>query len=101
MNIPASTYRVQLHTGFGFKDLHGILDYLHRLGITTVYAAPILKSRPGSLHGYDVIDPHLIDEEIGSLEELKGLNAWLTKKKMTWLQDIVPTTWPSILGISG
>jgi (1->4)-alpha-D-glucan 1-alpha-D-glucosylmutase len=90
MNIPSSTYRVQLHRGFTFKDLMNIIEYLHELGISTIYAAPILKSRQNSMHGYDVIDPHQIDQEIGTLEELKHLAAELKKRKMSWLQDIVP-----------
>jgi (1->4)-alpha-D-glucan 1-alpha-D-glucosylmutase len=90
MNIPASTYRVQLHQGFTFKDLSGIIDYLHSLGITTIYSAPILQAAPGSMHGYDVTDPHTINTEIGTLEDLKQITAKLKEKKMTWLQDIVP-----------
>src|SRR5687768_14953918 len=90
MQIPSSTYRVQLHKNFTFKDLLGIVDYLHALGISTIYAAPILKSTPGSIHGYDVIDPHSIDPEIGTKEDLKNLASKLRQKGMTWLQDIVP-----------
>jgi (1->4)-alpha-D-glucan 1-alpha-D-glucosylmutase len=90
MNIPSSTYRVQLHKGFTFKDLKNIIDYLHELGVSTIYAAPILKSRENSMHGYDVVDPHQIDGEIGTLEELKDLAAELKKHGMSWLQDIVP-----------
>jgi (1->4)-alpha-D-glucan 1-alpha-D-glucosylmutase len=90
MNIPSSTYRVQFHKGFTFKDLGSIIEYLHELGISTIYAAPILKSRQNSMHGYDVVDPHQIDSEIGTLEELKHLAAELKRRKMSWLQDIVP-----------
>lgn len=90
MHIPSSTYRVQLHKDFTFKDLLRIIDYLHALGISTIYAAPILKSTKGSIHGYDVTDPHVIDPEIGTIEELKAIADKLRSKGMTWLQDIVP-----------
>jgi (1->4)-alpha-D-glucan 1-alpha-D-glucosylmutase len=68
MHIPASTYRVQLHKDFNFRDLENIIDYIFDLGITTIYAAPIVKATPGSMHGYDVIDPHVINPEIGTLD---------------------------------
>jgi (1->4)-alpha-D-glucan 1-alpha-D-glucosylmutase len=90
MNIPSSTYRIQFHKGFTFKDLRNIIGYLCDLGISTIYAAPILKSRENSMHGYDVVDPHEIDAEIGTLEELKEIAHELKKRGMTWLQDIVP-----------
>lgn len=90
MFIPSSTYRIQFNKDFTFDDFNGIIDYLHDLGISTVYAAPILKSTKGSVHGYDVTDPHTIDPEIGTLEELKQIADRLKKNQMNWLQDIVP-----------
>ncbi len=90
MRLPSSTYRVQLNKDFTFKNLLGIIDYLHALGISTIYAAPILKSTVGSVHGYDVTDPHMIDPEIGTKEELSAIAAKLRQRGMTWLQDIVP-----------
>jgi len=56
MRIPTATYRLQLHKDFGFAQVREIIDYLHALGISDVYASPIFKARPGSLHGYDVVD---------------------------------------------
>ncbi len=90
MHIPTATYRIQFNRDFTFNDFIGIIDYLHQLGVSTVYAAPILKSIKGSKHGYDVIDPHVIDPEIGTIEELRTIAAMLRRKGMTWLQDIVP-----------
>ncbi len=90
MNIPSSTYRVQLHREFTFQHLRNILGYLHELGISTIYAAPILKSRQNSMHGYDVVDPHEIDPEIGTLDQLREISAFLKSHGMSWLQDIVP-----------
>jgi (1->4)-alpha-D-glucan 1-alpha-D-glucosylmutase len=90
MKIPSSTYRIQLHEGFAFKDLESIIDYLHQLGVSTIYASPVLKSRKGSMHGYDVTDPHTLDPELGTIDDLKRIAETLRKKGMTWLQDIVP-----------
>src|SRR5688572_4532059 len=90
MRAPSSTYRIQFSKDFTFKDLLSIIDYLHALGISTIYASPILKSTPGSTHGYDVTDPHILDPEIGTREELKTIALRLKQRGMTWLQDIVP-----------
>ncbi|WP_157306865.1 malto-oligosyltrehalose synthase [Chitinophaga tropicalis] len=90
LDTPIATYRLQLHAGFTFADLQDILEYLHTLGISTIYASPIFKSAPGSMHGYDVTDPHSINPAIGSIEELRAIRSWLQEHNMTWLQDIVP-----------
>lgn len=87
---PSSTYRLQFHAGFTFKQLEEIIDYLHDLGVSTIYASPVFQAAPGSQHGYDVTDPHLINPAIGTLEELRGIHQRLQAKGMTWLQDIVP-----------
>lgn len=90
MNYPISTYRIQLHKEFNFSKLIDIIDYLHRLGVHTIYASPILKSRAGSTHGYDVVDPHQIDPEIGTLDQLREIALMLRERNMMWIQDIVP-----------
>ena len=53
---PLSTYRLQFNRNFHFEDARKLVPYLWRLGITHCYASPILKARPGSQHGYDIID---------------------------------------------
>ena len=66
--LPLATYRVQLHHDFGFDAARALLPYLQRLGISHVYCSPIAKARPGSLHGYDVVDPAQINPELGGRE---------------------------------
>ncbi|MDB5256391.1 MAG: treC [Chitinophagaceae bacterium] len=90
MNYPSATYRIQLNSEFTFKQLAEIIDYLYALGISTIYAAPITMSRKNSSHGYDVIDPSVINPQIGTLEELRDLRTRLQRYGMNWLQDIVP-----------
>lgn len=90
MFVPIATYRVQLHASFTFRHLEEILDYLHQLGITTIYASPVTAAAKGSQHGYDVIDPLTINPEIGSLQELRSIVEKMQQRNMTWLQDIVP-----------
>ena len=90
MRIPAATYRLQLYKDFGFAQVAEIVDYLHALGISDIYAAPIFKARAGSIHGYDVVDPNQINPELGGGESFTALSAELRKRDMGWIQDIVP-----------
>lgn len=90
MKMPVATYRIQFNKGFTFEQLEGIIDYLHALGISTIYASPITSAQEGSLHGYDVIDPHHCNPEIGPVGTLTRIAGKLRAKGMGWLQDIVP-----------
>src|SRR5688572_22876706 len=90
MQIPSATYRIQLNRDFTFEQLQQIIDYLHQLGISTIYGSPITTASPGSLHGYDVSDPHTINPEIGTVSEFRTIADKLVAKNMSWLQDIVP-----------
>ena len=89
-HVPSSTYRIQLNQGFRFSDAIRILDYLQELGITDLYLSPVLASRKGSNHGYDVIDPTKIDPDLGSEEEFTLLQTELQNRGMGLLLDIVP-----------
>jgi (1->4)-alpha-D-glucan 1-alpha-D-glucosylmutase len=88
--VPLSTYRLQFNKDFTFRDGCKILDYLRDLGITDIYASPILTSRRGSGHGYDVTDPTRIDPDLGTEEELEVFLQELQKREMGLLLDIVP-----------
>jgi (1->4)-alpha-D-glucan 1-alpha-D-glucosylmutase len=88
--LPSATYRVQLNKGFRFADACKILDYLHELGISDLYLSPIVASRKGSVHGYDVIDPTRIDPDLGSEEDFATLQNELQNRGMGLLLDTVP-----------
>jgi (1->4)-alpha-D-glucan 1-alpha-D-glucosylmutase len=88
--IPGATYRVQLTKDFTFRHAEELVDYWHALGITDLYAAPFFKARPGSIHGYDVIDPGVINPEIGTEQDLERLHAALAARGMGLLMDLVP-----------
>jgi len=88
--IPSATYRLQLNKDFRFADACRILDYLNDLGISDVYVSPILVSRKGSGHGYDVTDPTRINPELGSEEDFENFQNELQKRGMGLLLDIVP-----------
>jgi (1->4)-alpha-D-glucan 1-alpha-D-glucosylmutase len=56
IRVPRSTYRLQLHADFGFRDAAHVVPYLARLGISEPYLSPVFKAAPRSTHGYDVLD---------------------------------------------
>lgn len=89
--IPISaTYRLQFNKDFTFRAASELLSYLSDLGITHIYASPILRSRPGSRHGYDVIDPTRWNPELGSQADFHLFCEQLRQYRMGLLLDIVP-----------
>jgi (1->4)-alpha-D-glucan 1-alpha-D-glucosylmutase len=91
MTVPVrATYRVQLSAAFTLDDARAIVPYLARLGISHIYASPVLRSRPGSTHGYDVVDPTRLDPELGSDASWRALVAELRAHGMGIVLDIVP-----------
>ena len=89
-HVPSATYRVQLNQDFRFADTCKILDYLHELGISDLYLSPIVASRKGSGHGYDVTDPTRINPDLGSEEDFAALQIELQNRGMGLLLDTVP-----------
>src|SRR4051812_45844136 len=87
---PVSTYRLQFHAKFTFRDATAIVPYLHDLGITHVYASPYLKAVPGSTHGYDVVDHCTLNPELGTREDFNALLDALDRHGMSHVLDIVP-----------
>src|SRR5579859_6742652 len=85
-----ATYRLQFHRGFTLKDALDIVSYLAELGISHLYASPLLAARSGSSHGYDVCDPTRINPEIGTEAELTKLLEALRARNMGLVLDIVP-----------
>jgi malto-oligosyltrehalose synthase len=90
MYNPVSTYRIQFYKDFTFSHFEKIIPYLITLGIKTIYASPIFEATPGSIHGYDGVNPHRINPEIGTEEQLLAIGKRLKENGVGWLQDIVP-----------
>ncbi len=88
--IPWSTYRLQFNRDFTFNQAREIVPYLSALGISHLYASPYLKARPGSRHGYDIIDHNALNPEIGTYEEFEQLCATLAEHGMGQVLDVVP-----------
>lgn len=87
---PRASYRIQLHAGFDFEAAAGIVDYLASLGISHLYCSPYLQAVPGSAHGYDVIDPTAVSEELGGERGRAGLCEALASHGMGQMLDVVP-----------
>ncbi len=87
---PTSTYRLQLHAGFGFDDAAAIADYLALLGVSHVYSSPYLQAAPGSTHGYDVVDPSRVNDELGGPEAHRHFCLTLGVNNLGQVLDIVP-----------
>ena len=86
-----STYRVQLCPGsLDFGAAARLAPYLAALGVTHLYASPHLRARPGSTHGYDVVDHQTLNPELGSEWDLECLHAALRENGLQMLLDWVP-----------
>ncbi len=90
VEIPRATYRLQLHSGFTFADAARLVPYLAELGISHCYCSPYLKARPGSTHGYDIIDHGALNPEIGTREDFERFVAALAAHSMGHILDMVP-----------
>src|ERR1700724_2732802 len=89
-HIPRATYRLQLNRDFTFAQATAIVPYLSTLGISHCYVSPCLKARPGSTHGYDIVDHGSLNPEIGSEDDF---NAWvkaLADNDLGQIADAVP-----------
>jgi (1->4)-alpha-D-glucan 1-alpha-D-glucosylmutase len=75
-----ATYRLQLGTDLDFEAARALVPYLRDLGISHLYLSPSFRARPGSTHGYDVIDPNSL---AGDLRALAGAGLGV-------ILDIVP-----------
>src|SRR5829696_8899002 len=88
--VPIATYRLQFQAGFRFADAEVLVPYLNALGVSDLYASPLLRARSGSTHGYDSTDPRRISAELGGEEGLRALAAALQAHGMGLLLDVVP-----------
>jgi (1->4)-alpha-D-glucan 1-alpha-D-glucosylmutase len=88
--LPISTYRLQFHAQFTLRHALELTDYLARLGVTHVYASPILKARPGSTHGYDIVDHNQLNPELGTVEDFDRWVSALRANGLGLILDIVP-----------
>lgn len=84
-----ATQRLQFHKGFTLDDAVALVPYFARLGVSHLYASPLLSARAGSMHGYDVVDPTTVNPELGGEAALRRLVAALRQHDMGLILDIV------------
>ena len=85
-----ATYRLQLGGDFGFAQARDLVPYLRDLGVSHLYLPPSFQARAGSTHGYDVVDPTSISEELGGEREFEALARAVREAGMGLILDIVP-----------
>jgi (1->4)-alpha-D-glucan 1-alpha-D-glucosylmutase len=90
MTPPRATYRLQLNSEFGFAAAARLAPYLRSLGVTHVYTSPILKARPGSTHGYDIVAHDALNPELGDAAQFHAMVAAFSAAGLKLLVDFVP-----------
>ncbi len=85
-----ATARLQFHRDFPIDRGTDLVPYFAKLGISHIYASPLLKARAGSTHGYDIVDHNEINPELGGEDALRRMVATLRDHDMGLILDIVP-----------
>src|SRR5688572_1283399 len=88
--MPTATYRVQMNHHFPFRALAREADYYRDLGVSDLYLSPNFAARPGSLHGYDIVNYGILNPELGSRREFTALSDDLQQMGLGVILDIVP-----------
>jgi (1->4)-alpha-D-glucan 1-alpha-D-glucosylmutase len=88
--VPIATYRLQLTKNFTFDDAAKLVPYLKKLGVSHLYASPFLKARPGSTHGYDIVEHDKLNPELGGEEAFLRLSDALKQHGLGLILDFVP-----------
>jgi len=84
------TYRLQLSGGFDFAAARAAVPYLAALGVSHLYLSPIWAARPGSSHGYDVVDHTRINPELGGEAGFEALADAAHAQGLGLILDCVP-----------
>ena len=85
-----ATYRLQLGPDLDFAGARELVPYLRRLGVSHLYLSPSLQARSGSTHGYDVVDPRRISEDLGGEAAFRALAIAVREAGMGIVLDVVP-----------
>ncbi|MFC4608520.1 malto-oligosyltrehalose synthase [Streptomyces maoxianensis] len=87
---PTATYRLQIQPDFPFSAAAEAVPYLAGLGVSHLHLSPVLETVPGSTHGYDVVDPARVREELGGETGLRDLSRTAREHGLGLVLDIVP-----------
>jgi (1->4)-alpha-D-glucan 1-alpha-D-glucosylmutase len=85
------TFRLQLTADLGFRAAREtVVPYVRELGASHLYLSPSLQARHRSTHGYDVVDPTRISEDLGGEGEFRALCAAAREAGLGVVLDVVP-----------
>lgn len=73
-----------------FASAAALAPYLASLGISHLYASPYLKARPGSTHGYDIVDHRALNPELGDEVSFRAFGRSLHAQGLGQILDFVP-----------
>src|SRR5581483_1358313 len=85
-----ATYRLQLGPHLDFGGASRLVPYLADLGVSHLYLSPVMQARRGSTHGYDVVDPTAVSEELGGEDGFRVLCAAPAGRGLGVVLDVVP-----------
>ncbi|GJG85129.1 malto-oligosyltrehalose synthase [Gemmatimonadetes bacterium T265] len=85
-----ATYRLQLGPHLDFAGARALVPYLARLGVSHLYLSPVLQSRAGSTHGYDVVDPSRANPALGGDTGFDRLAEAARRAGLGVVLDVVP-----------
>ncbi|MEV5985346.1 malto-oligosyltrehalose synthase [Streptomyces sp. NPDC052051] len=88
--VPTATYRLQAQPRFPFAAAEAAVPYLAGLGVSHLHLSPVLEAVPGSAHGYDVVDPARVRDELGGEAGLRSLARTAREHGLGLIVDIVP-----------
>ena len=92
---PRATYRIQFHKDFQFADAEALVPYLAELGISHLYASPVLAARAGATpeiladagRYYEAQDVEGCARQIGAILEDVGLRGRLRTQGLERAKD--------------
>ncbi|WP_163972008.1 alpha-amylase family glycosyl hydrolase [Oceanobacillus halotolerans] len=89
------TEQVDLDDPFAYHggDIQGIIDKLDSIkefGFTTISLSPVMANAPGGYHGYWIDDFYKVDEQFGTMEDVKRLVAEAHDRDMKVILEFVP-----------
>ena len=84
------TYRLQLTATSASAPRASSCRTSRELGASHLYLSPSLQARHGSTHGYDVVDPTRISDDLGGEAEFRALCGAAREAGLGVVLDIVP-----------
>ena len=88
--LPRATCRIQFSREQKFEDAAALAAYLAELGISHLYASPVLKAGAESTHGYDITDHDHLNPNLGGDEAFTRMSDALRAAGVGLILDIVP-----------